>query len=435
MINMIHKFFKLDENNTSIRTECLAGLTTFLTMSYIIFVNPDILQSAGMDFGAVFVATCIVTAIGSLLIGIMANYPVAIAPGMALNVYFSYVIVQALGYSWQSALGAVFISGVLFFIITITKIRRWIVESIPNNLNIAIAVGIGIFISLLALKSGGVIKANSKTFMTLSDITSTTTVLFFLGFCFIVALDHLKIPGAIIISILSVTLVSIILGVSQFHGIFAMPPSIHPTFFKFNLDDMMHFEGFSIIFAFLLVTLFDATGTLIGVLQQTKFRKDPQRVKRLSQSLLADSLTTIAGSLLGTSSTSPFVESVSGIRVGGRTGLTAIVIAILFLFSLFLSPLAKTIPSYAVAPALLYVGLLMVKSIIHLDYDDFSEYVPSIITVFMIPFSFSIADGLGFGIISYLLIKLFCGKARELNIMLIGLAIIFIIYFILKPQL
>lgn len=429
------KWFQFQKNQTSFGTELLAGFTTYLTMCYIIFVNPNILHTTGMDLGAVFVATCLVTALGSFLIGVMSNYPVAIAPGMALNIYFSYVVVQALGLSWQDALGTVFVSGVIFLLLTLTKIRRLLIESVPDTLNIGISIGIGIFIALLALKSGDVIKANQNTIITLGNIKSASTLLFFLGFCTIVILEYHKILGSIIIGILGITLIGIVLGVNQFHGIFSLPPSIQPTLLKLNIKETLNIQGFSVIFAFLLVALFDSTGTLIGVLQQPEFTKDQKRTNRISLALVAESIATTAGSLLGTSSTSPFIESASGIGEGGRTGFTAIVVAILFLFSLFLSPLAATIPNYAVAPALLYIGVLMIKNVKYLECDDFSEFVPSILTAIMIPFTFSIADGLGFGIISYVLIKIFCGKYKDINIILIALSIIFILYFIIRPSL
>lgn len=431
----LNTFFKLDENNTTIKTELLAGLTTFLTMSYIIFVNPQILSSTGMDLGAVFVATCIVTVIGSFLLGILANYPIAIAPGMALNVYFAFTIVQALGHSWQSTLGAVFISGILFCILTITRLRYWLIESIPESLNIGISVGIGIFIILLALKSGGIIKANSKTLITLGDIRSLPTALFILGFFIIATLDYHKVLGAILIGILSITLISILMGASQFHGIFALPPSIKPTLFAFNLQDTFSSSGFSIIVAFVLIALFDGTGTLVGLLRLDRFTADPQKNKKISRALFADSVATISGAFLGTSSTSPFIESEAGIRAGGSTGLTAITVAFLFLLSLFLLPLTMSIPGCAVAPALLYVGILMVKNVIDLNVRDFSEFMPSIVTAIMIPFSFSIADGFGLGLISYILFKLLSGQYKALNLTLIFLGLLFIGYFMLRPQL
>lgn len=431
MKNFLTSYFQISENKSSIRTEIIAGLTTYLTMCYILFVNPQILHLAGMDFNSVFVATCLTTALGSFLLGALANYPIVIAPGLALNVYFTYIVVQNFGYSWQDALGAVFISGILFLILTITKLRRWIIEAFPKNLNIAIAIGIGLFLMLIALKTVGLIEANTNTLLALAHIKSPKTLLFFLGFCLIVTLDHFKVFGGILIGILITATIGILLGVSQFHGIFAAPPSIKPTWLALHFHDL-NYQDFSVIFSFLLVALFDSTGTLIGILLDPNFKS--QQNKRLSHALFSDSIATIGGALLGTSSTSPFIESAAGIRAGGRTGLTAIFVALLFLLSLFLSPLATTIPNYAVTPALFYVGLLMVKHIAHLDLSDFTEFVPGIITFTMIPFTFSIANGVGLGIISYVLLKISCGKAKELNKMLIVLALVFLVFFILHPH-
>lgn len=429
---LCERLFHLRQYKTSIRIEILAGLSTFLTMSYIMFINPQILHQAGMDFGAVFMATCLVTAIGSILTGLTANYPIALAPGMALNVYFTYVVVQTLGFSWQTALGAVFISGVIFLCLTLTAIRRWIVEAIPESLNIGVAVGIGLFIILLALKSSNVIVASQNTFMMLGNLASLPVLLFFVGFCLIIILEHLKIAGSIVISIVSVTLLGILFHVSQFHGIFALPPSIAPTFLQFDTKGLFNLQGLSVTLSFLLVVLFDSTGTLIGLSQDKIFMEDLQRKKKISRTLIADSVTTVAGACLGTSSASPFIESASGIRAGGRTGLTAITVGVLFLLAIFLSPLASTIPSFAVAPALLYVGILMIKNVIHLNHEDLSEFVPSVITALMVPCTFSIADGLGLGMISYVIIKLFIGKFKDLNLTLIVLTVIFLLYFYIK---
>lgn len=427
MKNLLNRYFQLSENKTSISIELLAGLTSYLTMSYILFVNPQILHLAGMNFDAVFVATCLVTALGSFLLGMLANYPIVIAPGLALNVYFTYVVVQNFGYSWQDALGAVLISGILFLILTVSQLRRWIIEAFPKNLNIATAIGIGIFLMLIALKTVGLIEANKNTLLALSNISSPKTLLFFLGFILIVVLDYFEIFGSILIGILVTSVIGILLGVSQFHGIFALPPSMKPTWLAVHIH-ALSYQDVSIIFSFLLVALFDSTGTLIGILLHPSFNS--KQSKRISFALLSDSIATIAGAFFGTSSASPFIESAAGIRAGGRTGLTAVFVAFLFLLSLFLSPLAATIPNYAVTPALFYVGLLMVKYITELNFKDFSEYVPAIITFTMIPFTFSIASGLGLGIISYVLLKLLSRKTKDLNLILIVLALVFVVFFL-----
>ncbi len=430
MRQLLYSIFKLKENNTNISRELLAGLTTFLTMAYIIFVNPAILSTTGMDAGAVYIATCLVTIIGSTLVAFMANYPIAVAPGMAVNIFFTYTVVQGLGYPWSLALGMVFISGVAFFVITLTKARVWIIESMPENINIAIAVGLGMFIALIALENAGIIiKSKDKTLLAMGDIRSWHSGLFFLGFFIIVVLDYIRIHGAMIISILIITLISLISGLAQYHGIFAMPPNISPTLFAADIQKAFHWQFLPIIFTFLLVVFFDSTGTLVGILRQSLFRQDAQRPRRISRALIAESVATVSGSLLGTASTSPYIESAAGIEAGGRTGLTALTVAFLFFAALFLSPLAMAIPTYAVAPALLYVGVLMMKNITMFSIEDPTDFIPCILITMMIPFTFSIADGLGIGIISYVALKLFTGKMKQLNPMLIFITLVFLIYF------
>lgn len=430
MKNFINRHFKIIENQTTISQELAAGLTTFLTMSYIIFVNPAILHAAGMDLGAVYVATCLITMIGCLLMGFMANYPIAVAPAMGLNVFFTYTVVQTLGYSWQEALSTVFVAGIIFLLLAVTPVRRWVIELMPESLNAGTAVGIGLFITLIALQNGGIItKPASNALLSIGNLTASSSLLFFLGFFIIAALDFFKIRGAIIISILSITLVSLLLGKTHYYGVFSLPPSIRPTFLSIHISDVFRFENLSVLFAFILVGFFDATGTLIGVLRQPLFRQDPQRSRRLSRALIADSLGTVGGSLLGTASTSAYIESAAGIEAGGRTGLTAITISGLFLLLLFISPLAQTVPTFAVAPALAYVGFLMLRNVALLPANDPIEFISAMIIVIMIPFTFSIADGLGLGIISYVVLKLATGKLKHLNAMLWALAIIFCVYF------
>ncbi len=430
MKSFIDRQFKLTQNQTSIPHELTAGLTTFLTMSYIIFVNPAILSAAGMNHGAVYVATCLVTVFSCALGGLMSNYPIAIAPAMGLNVFFTYTVVQTPGYRWQTALGIVFIAGIIFLLLALTKIRQWIIELMPDSLNVGTAVGIGFFITLIALQNGGIItKSTGSALISVGDITASSSLLFFLGFFIIAALDFFKIRGAIIISILCITTISLLMGKTHFYGIFSLPPSIKPTLLAIDLHDLLRLNNLSILFAFILVGFFDATGTLVGVLRQPLFRQDPRRSRRLSRALIADSIGAIAGSLLGTASTSTYIESAAGIEAGGRTGLTALTVSGLFILVLFISPLAQSVPAYAVAPALIYVGLLMIRNIAHLSINDPMEFIPAIIIVIMIPFTFSIADGLGMGIISYVILKLATGKIKKLNAMLGGLAVIFFIYF------
>lgn len=427
---LLEKQFKLLENNTNIRTECMAGVTTFLTMVFIIVINPVILHSTGMDLGAVFMATCFITTLGCFLMALLANYPVVIAPAMGMNVYFSYVIVQQLGFSWQSALGLIFIAGLLFFLVTITRLRKWVIESIPESLILAITAGLGLFIAVIALNSVGIIISEPGTMISLGKMSSITVLLFSLGFCLIVAFDNFKIPGAIIIGILIITLISFLLKINSFQGVFSMPPSIAPTFMAIDLKETFHQEGLVIIFTFFLISFFDNTGTMVGLLQQTNLKNNPESMKRLSRSLLADSIATMAGALLGTSTTTPYLESATGMRAGGKTGLTAVVVGLLFLCATFLSPLTKTIPVYATAPALLFVACLMIKHIIKIPWRNLTESIPGIITFLMIPFTYSIAYGVGLGIVSYVFIKILCGKWRELNVTIFILALIFSIAFV-----
>ncbi len=430
LLPYLDRFFKIPQHNSSVRTEVLAGITTFLTMAYILFASPAILASAGMDTQSVFIATCLVTAIGSLLIGVLSNYPITLAPGMALNVYFSYTIVQSLGYSWQSALGAVFIAGVLFLIMSVTNIRKLILQSLPEGLCIAVAAGLGIFIALIALKTAGIVVANPKTMVALGHIGSWQGLLFLFGFCFITILEYYKVPGSIVISILATTLLSILFKISEFHGIISLPPAHNAGFLAFDLSHLWNQQGIAVILTFLIVALFDSTGTLVGLLQFSGLSKDTQKTKRLSSALAAESIATITGALLGTSSTSPYIESSAGIKAGGRTGLTAVTVALLFLCAIFFSPLAQTIPTYATSSALLFIACLMMRNVTSIDWNDLTESIPSLLTALMIPFTFSIADGFGVGIISYVILKICCKKIQDLNPMLVVLALIFIGYFI-----
>ncbi len=430
----LEKSFNLKAAGTSIRIECSAGITTFLTMAYILLVNPAILGSVGMNPGAAFVATCIASVMGCFLMGVMANYPLAIAPSMALNAYFAYVIVGGLGYSWQVALGAVLIAGFLFFLLTIVGARQWIMRSIPETLHIAVSAGVGLFIAMLALKSAGIIVSNPQTLVSLGHINSISAILFLLGFCLIVGLDYLKIPGAIMIGILAITVLGLLTQQTTFHGLIAAPPSLESSFMQFQFKGLWEGQGPAIVFSFFLVALFDSAGTMVALLNTPHLKKDPQREPRITKALVADSIATMAGAALGTSTMCPYLESASGMRVGGRTGLTAVVVALLFILSLFFSPLASLIPSYATAPALLFVAILMIKSLVLIDWEDLTESIPSVITFLMIPLSFSVADGIGLGFISYCLIKLFCGKAKNLSPMLIVLSLVFVFYFIFGPQ-
>lgn len=426
----LNSIFKLADNQTSISQELLAGLATFLTMSYIMFLNPMILGASGMNPEAVYVATCLVTIIGTTLVGLMANYPIAIAPAVPVNVFFTYTVVHGLGYPWHIALGIVFVAGIVCLIISLTKIRLWVIELMPEIISLSIAVGLGVFITLIALHNAGiVVKAPGNSLIAMGNITSMESLLFFLGFMIIVVLDYFRIHGAIIISILLVSGISLVFGMSPFYGLFSFPPSLEATLMAADFKSALHLDHVPLILTFVLMIFFDSTGTLVGVLRQSLFRDNQHRSQRISRALVAESLTTISGSMLGTVSTSPYIESAAGIEAGGRTGLTALTISVCFMVALFLSPLARSIPPYAVAPALFYVGILMMKNITHINAEDSTDFIPCLIIVLMIPFTFSIVDGLGLGILTYVLLKVLTKKIHQLNWMLCLIALMFVIYF------
>jgi len=424
---MLEKLFKLSEHGTNVRTELLAGLTTFLTMAYIIFVNPAMMADAGIDPGAAFVATCLAAAIGSLVMGLWANYPIALAPGMGLNAFFSYTVVGSMGYSWEVALGAVFLSGLMFFLLSIFRIREWIINSIPMALRSAIAAGIGLFLALIALKNAGIVIDHPETLVAMGDLTQPGALLAAGGFAVIVALAYRKVTGAVMIGILLVTAISLLTGLSQAKGIISAPPSLTPTFMQLDIKGAFEVGMLSIIFAFLFVDLFDTSGTLIGVAQRANLVDKDGKMPRLGRALMADSTATMAGAALGTSTTTSYIESAAGTAAGGRTGLTACVVALLFLFSLFFSPLAGAVPAFATAPALLFVAVLMTGGLVQVDWDDLTEAAPVVITAIMMPLTFSIANGIAAGFIVWTAIKLLSGRWRDLNLSLYILAGLFII--------
>ena len=425
----LESFFKLKEHGTSVKTEVLAGFTTFLTMAYIIFVNPAILSQTGMDFNAVFVATCVAAAIGTMVMGLVANYPIALAPGMGLNAYFTFAVVKGMGVPWETALGAVFISGVIFVIITSLKIREQIVNAIPHSLKLAISAGVGLFLAIIGLKGAGVITGSEATMVTLGNVAAPTTLLAVFGFFVIVALEYRKVTGAIIIGVLLVTLLSVLLGMTEFKGVFAAPPSIEPTFMKMDIASAINAGLIGVIFIFFFIDLFDTTGTLIGVSHRAGLLDKDGKLPRLKRALFADSTAIMAGGVLGTSSVTAYVESAAGTSVGGRTGLTAVVVALLFLAALFLSPLAGTVPAYATAPALCYVAVLMTRGLAEIDWDDLTESAPAVITAVGMPFSYSIADGIAVGFISCAVITVLAGRFRDLSPMVLVIAALFAVKF------
>lgn len=414
----------------SFKTEILAGITTFLTMVYIAFVNPTILHSAGMDQGAVFTATCLVTAFACILTGFLANTPIGVAPGMALNIYFTYSVVQSMGIDWQHALAMVFISGLLFLLVSLTRLRRLLIEAIPSNLQIAILIGISLLIALIALQTNGLIVRGEHVLMNLGQFKRPECALFLLGFLLILTLDYFQVRGAIIIGILSISALSLLCGLTHWHGLIALPPSIKPTFLQLSFSGLMTIPALKAIFTFFLIAVFDATGTLIGLLNQSIFKNETNYTSRLSKSLTADAAASSLAGLLGSASTSPYIESGAGIAAGGRTGVTAIVIALGFILMLFFYPLAEAIPAFAVGPALLYVACCMMKHVTALSLPDITETAPCILTIMMIPFTSSIADGIGSGIILYALLKLL--TRQELNPLLGILSFIFVIFFLIS---
>ncbi len=426
---MLERLFGLKENGTTVRTEVMAGVTTFLTMAYIIFINPAILADAGMPKGSVFVATCLIAALGSLIMGLYANYPIAIAPGMGLNAYFSYVVVLSMGYTWQIALGAVFISGVCFMLVTLFRIRDAIVDGIPHSIRIAITVGIGLFLAIISLKNAGIVAASPATFVTMGDLHKPTVVLAVIGFFAVAALSVLRVKGALLLGILGVTALSFLFAGNSITSLVSLPPSIAPTFFALDIKGALNAGILNVVLVFFLVELFDATGTLMGVARRAGLLKDG-KMERLNKALLADSTSIFIGSLLGTSSSTAYLESAAGVQEGGRTGLTAVTVAGLFLACLFLSPLAGSVPAYATAPALFYVACLMLRDLTELDWEDVTEVIPASVTALMMPFTYSIANGVAFGFISYAGLKLLTGRAREVKWIVWLIAAVFVFKYV-----
>ncbi|MFL2816303.1 MAG: NCS2 family permease [Alphaproteobacteria bacterium] len=430
MIDILDSLFKLNVNGTSIKKEILAGFTTFITMSYIIFVNPQIMSTTGMDFGAVFVGTCLAASIACFIMGFVANWPVGLAPGMGLNAFFTYSVVGEMGYSWETALGAVFLSGILFFIMSATPLRKWMIDSIPTNLRIAMASGVGFFIGFIGLKNGGIIVSNNATFLSLGDFSNIETLLSALGFLLIAILTIRNIKGSIIISILAVTLLSLTFGLVEFNGIISYPPSLSPVFLHLDIIGAIDITMISIIASFLFVNLFDTTGTLFGVATRANFIDEKGNISNLDKALKCDSSTSIIGTFFGCAPVTSYVESSSGIEAGGRTGLTAITIGFLFLFSIFLSPLASIVPIYATSGALIYVSLLILSGVQNLDWEDLSELIPSLIIIVMIPLTFSIADGISLGFIAFIVMKIASGDIKSISSGAWFLTVIFVSKFI-----
>ena len=431
MDKVLNGYFRLDENRTNVRTEIMAGITTFLTMAYIIFVNPSILKATGMDPGALFTATCLAAAYGSIVMGMWANYPVAMAPGMGLNAYFSFGVVMGMKQPWQAALGAVFVSGILAFILSALPIREYIVNAIPKSLKMAISAGIGLFLGIIALENAGVIVAHPATLVTLGKITAPAVALAAIGFIAMIALDARKVPGSIIIAILGVTAIGILLGITPFRGLVDVPPSPLPGLFKLDIAAALQLGVLTIVFTFFFVDFFDTTGTLVGVAHRAGMLDKDGKLPRLGSALMADSSASIVAAVIGTSSTTSYIESAAGVKAGGRTGLMAVTVGALFLLSLFLAPLALSIPAFATAPALLFVACLMARGITEVDWEDVTEYAPAVICALTMPLTFSIAHGIAFGFIAYAAAKILAGRPREAHPAVIVIAALFLIKFIL----
>jgi len=425
-------FFRLQERGTTARTEVLAGCTTFLTLSYIIFVNPLVLSGTGMDSGAVLVATCLAAAFGSLVMGLYANYPIALAPGMGLNAYFAAIAVGTMGLTWQVALGAVFCSGVLMLILSVLPVREWVVNSIPRSQKVAIAAGIGFFLVIIGLRNAGAVVGSEATLVALGNLAQWPVVLALLAFFGIVALEHRQVPGAVLICILVVAGIGWLSGLSPAPvSLVAAPPSLAPTLFQLDIEAAFEVGLLAIVFAFLMVDLFDTSGTLVAVLNEAGLTDDEGKVPGLRRALVADSSATIVGSLLGTSTTTSYIESAAGVRAGGRTGLTAVVVAALFIGAILLAPVATAVPGYATAPAILFVGCVMARAMRNIEWDELTECVPAIVTALAMPFTYSIATGIGFGFITYVVIKVVAGRGSDLNAAVVTVAGLFAVRFFL----
>ena len=430
MKSSLDKFFKLSEHNTDINTELLAGFTTFITMAYIIFVNPQIMSLTGMDQGAIFVGTCLAAAIACFIMGFYSNWPVGLAPGMGLNAFFTFTVVGEMGYSWEVALGAVFIAGILFFIMSITKLRRWMLDSIPLSLRIAMGCGVGLFIGFIGLKSGGIVVSNDATFLSLGNFDNTETLLAAIGFLLISVLAIRKITGAIIIGVLVITFASLFLNLVEFNGVVSYPPELSPTLMKLDIIGALDVAMISIIMSFLFVNLFDTAGTLLGVATRANIVDQNGNAKNLDKALLSDSGSSIFGTFFGCSPVTSYVESSAGVEAGGRTGLTAVTVGFLFLLAIFFSPIAMMVPAYATSGALIYVSILMLSGMEKLDWSDFSELLPALIIIVMIPLTFSIANGIALGFIAYVVLKIGKGDINKISSGAWFLTLIFLSKFI-----
>ncbi|MBE6068151.1 MAG: NCS2 family permease [Clostridium lundense] len=463
--SLFESIFKLSQNKTNVKTEVLAGFTTFVTMAYALLVIPNILKFSGMNslglmgdkaatlstandpvIAAAFVGMCITSAIGTILMGLYANLPFAVAPGIGLTAFFTYSVCLTLGYTWQQALAAVFLSGLLFILITVTSIREKIVEALPENLKIAITGGIGLFIALIGLKSGSIIIANPSTLVGFGSFTNPSTVLTLIGIVIMAVLMARNIKGAMLLSIIITTIIGIPMGITNIKDIslLSMPANPAPVFMAFDFKGLMHHDGtgvlgafvsiFMVVLTFSLVDLFDTIGTLVGTAQKANMIEEDGKIKNMKKALLADAIATTVSAMFGTTTTATYVESTAGIAEGGRTGLTSVVTGILFILALFLGSLVGIVPSEATAPALVIVGVLMMSSVKEINFDDFTEAVPAFFTIAIMPFSYSIANGIAAGIIFYPIMKVATGKHKDVHPIIYILAVLFVLRFLLLPQ-
>ncbi len=430
--SFLDRWFELTANGTTVRTELIAGVTTFLTMVYIVFVNPTILGNAGMDKGAVFVATCIAAAVSTMVMALYANYPIALAPGMGLNAFFAFTVVLTYKYSWQQALAAVFCSGVLFFLISVFRLREYVINSIPRNLKLAISAGVGLFLGIIALEEAKIVVQHPATLVTLGSLREPAAILCLVGFVLIAALNFRKILGGTLLGILAVALVGIPLGLATFTGVVSMPPSLAPTFLQLDFSAVYEQSFLIVVFSFLFIDVFDNAGTLIGVAHRAGLLDEKGELPRMKQALIADSFAAMFGALIGTSTTTSYIESAAGVSAGGRTGLTAVVVAILFLLALFFAPLAGMIPAYASAAALLYVACLMTRGLAEIAWDDVTEYAPAVVAAISMPLTYSIATGIGLGFIIYAACKILSGRYKEASPAVIALALLFAVKFAMQ---
>ena len=414
-MELIESLFKLKDHKTSFKKEILAGLATFLTMAYIMVVNPAILSETGMDFNSVFVATILASFVACMLMGLLANWPVALAPGMGLNAFFTYAVVFGMGFTWQQALAAVLCSGILFLVISISPLRAYLINAIPKSLKFGIGAGIGLFLAIIGLKGAGIVVDNPATLVGMGDLKSPTVILALLTFILMIALDKLKIPGAIVISILATTIIGLVIGVAQFQGIVSPIPSMSPTFLQLDFSALGSSLFLIVVFTILFVDFFDTAGTLTSVANLSgKIDKDG-KVENIQKAVFSDSIATIIGSLFGTSNTTSYIESGAGIKEGGKTGLVAVSVGFFFLLCLFLAPLAKTIPPYATGAALVFIATFFCKNLVNIDWDDISEYSPALLAAFIMPLTYSISNGIALAFIVYVLAKAISGKMSDLN--------------------